>query len=162
MNKREAAAYLGISTRALERHAMLGHVSVRHEKGPTGDVAIFDEKELRQLKAQIDERRAPRPFVVRDVGEGSATSEGSAMVRASDTGLSVLAAIMEAARSASALPPVSIGEKIMLTLTDASALTSLSVGHLRDAIHSGKLKGKIIGRGYKIKRGDLDAYIKRL
>jgi excisionase family DNA binding protein len=162
MHKKEAAAYLGISTRALEYHAKQGHIGVRHEKGATGDVAIFDEKELRQLKAQIDERRAPRPSVIQDVGEGSATSESSAMIRASDTGLSVLAAIIDAARSAPALPSVSIGEKIMLTLIDASVLTSLSVGHLRDAIHSGKLKGKIIGRGYKIKRGDLDAYVKRL
>jgi excisionase family DNA binding protein len=162
MNKKEAAAYLGISTRALEYHAKQRHIGVRHEKGATGDVAIYDEDELRRLKAEIDERRAPRPFVVRDVGEGSATSESSAMVRASDTGLSVLTAIMEAARSAPALPPVSIGEKIMLTLTDASAITSLSVGHLRAAIHSGKLKGRIIGRGYRIKRSDLDAYIKRL
>jgi len=30
------------------------------------------------------------------------------------------------------------------------------------AIGEGKLKGRIIGRGFKIKRGDLDAYVKRL
>jgi excisionase family DNA binding protein len=44
----------------------------------------------------------------------------------------------------------------------AAALTSLSMNHLREAIHAGKLKGKIIGKGYKIKRSNLDAYVKKL
>ncbi len=47
-------------------------------------------------------------------------------------------------------------------LYDAATLTSLSAGHLRAAIHTGKLKGKIIGRGYKIKRDDLNTYIHKL
>ncbi len=33
---------------------------------------------------------------------------------------------------------------------------------LRDAIHSGTLKAKIIGRGYKVKRQDLDEFINNL
>jgi len=50
----------------------------------------------------------------------------------------------------------------MLTLADAAALSSLSENHLREAIKAKKLKGRIIGKGYKIKRVDLDAYIKKL
>jgi excisionase family DNA binding protein len=33
---------------------------------------------------------------------------------------------------------------------------------MRDAIRSGKMKAQILGRGYKIKRGDLDEYIANL
>jgi hypothetical protein len=33
---------------------------------------------------------------------------------------------------------------------------------LRDAIKSSKLKAKIIGRGWKVKRQDLDDFIKKL
>jgi excisionase family DNA binding protein len=33
---------------------------------------------------------------------------------------------------------------------------------MRAAIRSGKLKAQILGRGYKIKRGDLDRYIESL
>jgi hypothetical protein len=42
MNKKEAADYLGISTRALERYMSLQRISVRYEKGKTGDQAIFE------------------------------------------------------------------------------------------------------------------------
>ena len=59
-------------------------------------------------------------------------------------------------------PQADVGAKIMLTLADAAALSSLSENHLREAIKAKKLKGRIIGRGYKIKRVDLDAYIKKL
>jgi excisionase family DNA binding protein len=161
MNKKQAAEYLGISTRALERHVSLGHAGVRYVKGRTGDEAFFDETELRQLKAQIDSRKAPRASVTQDTGE--LAPESSALVRGSDSGLSMLKALIEATQEKSnERPAASVGEKIMLTLTDAAALTSLSAGHLRAAIHAGKLKGKIIGRGYKIKRDDLNAYVKKL
>jgi excisionase family DNA binding protein len=160
MNKKDAAAYLGISTRALERHVSLNHIGVTYHRGKTGDEAVFDENELEHFKLRLDQKKTPRPAISYDSGES--ITGNSAIVRASDTGLSVLAAIMEAARSTPALPSVSIGEKIMLTLADASALTSLSVSHLREALRSGRLKGKIIGRGYRVKRDDLDAYIKRL
>ncbi len=35
-------------------------------------------------------------------------------------------------------------------------------GHLRDAITDKKLKARIIGRGWKIKRDDLALYVKKL
>jgi excisionase family DNA binding protein len=57
---------------------------------------------------------------------------------------------------------LSIGEKIILTLNDAAALTSLSKGSLREAIKAGKLKARIIGKGYKIKRSDLDDFAAKL
>jgi excisionase family DNA binding protein len=57
---------------------------------------------------------------------------------------------------------LSIGEKIILTLDDAAALTSLSKHTLREKIKTGKLKARIIGRGYKIKRSDLDAFAAEL
>jgi excisionase family DNA binding protein len=47
-------------------------------------------------------------------------------------------------------------------LKDCQLLTGLSRLTLRDAIDSGKLKAKIIGRGYKIKRQNLDEFIKNL
>ncbi len=158
LNKKDAAAYLGISTRALEYHVTQGHISTRKEKGATGDVAMFDESELRRLKGQIDERRAPRVAVVREENE-SPEAEPRSLARLSDVqpsraGLENLAALITARAN--------VGDKIMLTLSDASSLTSLSSNHLREAIRAGKLKGKIIGRGYKIKRSDLDAYVRKL
>lgn len=59
-------------------------------------------------------------------------------------------------------PAVPIADKVMLTLTDAAALSSLSRGHLTAAIHAGKLKAQILGKGFKIKRSDLDSYVQKL
>jgi excisionase family DNA binding protein len=45
---------------------------------------------------------------------------------------------------------------------EAAQLSGLSRGHLREAIDAGKLKARIIGRGWRVKRDDLDAYVKKL
>jgi excisionase family DNA binding protein len=50
----------------------------------------------------------------------------------------------------------------MLTLKEASQLAGLSRDNLRGAIESKKLKGRIIGRGFKVKREDLEQYVRKL
>jgi excisionase family DNA binding protein len=57
---------------------------------------------------------------------------------------------------------VGIADKPLLKLDEAAALTGLSRDTLRKAIEDGELKGKIIGRAYRIKRADLDSYIENL
>ncbi len=57
---------------------------------------------------------------------------------------------------------VRTSEKLLLNLNDCRLLTGLSDANLRDAIKAGTLKGKIIGRGYKIKRQDLDDFVNNL
>jgi excisionase family DNA binding protein len=164
MNKKDAAAYLGISTRALEGHAQKGHVSVRYVKGKTGDVADFNEEELHKFRAQLESQRAPRPFVVSYDSPESHEAEARSLARLSDVApLAILEHLAATLRDgAAATARATIGEMIMLTLADASALTNLSKGFLVEAIHEGKLKAKKLGRGWKIKRTDLDAYIRKL
>ena len=166
MNKKEAADYLGISTRALERYVSLARIGVRYEKGKTGDQAVFDDGELRQFKAEIDKRKAPRAGVVVDTIE-SPEAEPRQLARLSD--VAPLALIERMTAALEALKPdsshalaVPIADKVMLTLPEAAALTSLSRGHLRAAIREGKLKARIIGRGWRVKRDDLNAYVKKL
>jgi excisionase family DNA binding protein len=57
MKKKEAAAYLGISTRQVENYARAGRISVRKERGKTGDVSVYDEEELRGLKNELNAKR---------------------------------------------------------------------------------------------------------
>jgi excisionase family DNA binding protein len=57
---------------------------------------------------------------------------------------------------------VRTSEKLLLNLNDCRLLTGLSDDFLRDAIKTGTLKAKIIGRGYKIKRQDLDGFVNNL
>jgi excisionase family DNA binding protein len=172
MNKRAAAEYLGISTRALEYYYTGGRseLSVRKVRGQTGEVADFDEGELRKLKAKIDAKRAPRPAVVREDSDQieSHEAESRSLARLSDVApirdlalaLKSLSEGLQTPAKANAQVPVA--DKIILTLPEASALTNLSRNHLRQAIEDKKLKARIIGRGWRVKRDDLDAYVKKL
>jgi excisionase family DNA binding protein len=57
---------------------------------------------------------------------------------------------------------VPVEAKLLLTLQEAQALTGLSRDTLRHAIDDGTLKAQVIGRGFKIKRADLDEYVAKL
>ncbi|MEM6400732.1 MAG: helix-turn-helix domain-containing protein, partial [Cyanobacteria bacterium P01_D01_bin.116] len=46
MNKKQAAEFLGVSVRALERYVQQGKLTVRYEKGKTRPTANFDQTEL--------------------------------------------------------------------------------------------------------------------
>jgi hypothetical protein len=54
---------------------------------------------------------------------------------------------------------VRVSEKLLLNINDCRWLTGLSDSLLKNAIKSGTLKAKIIGRAYKVKRQDLDDFI---
>jgi excisionase family DNA binding protein len=58
--------------------------------------------------------------------------------------------------------PVPVADKLTLSLIEASQLSGLSRKHLRQAIEDKKLKARIIGRGWRVKRDDLYAYVKKL
>lgn len=57
IKKKDAAALLGISTRQIENYARAGRLSVRKERGKTGDISVYDEGELQQLKSEMDAKR---------------------------------------------------------------------------------------------------------
>ena len=52
MKKKEAADYLGVSTRAIERYTSQGKLSVKYEKGKTRPITIYDPNELKKLKEE--------------------------------------------------------------------------------------------------------------
>jgi excisionase family DNA binding protein len=59
-------------------------------------------------------------------------------------------------------PTIAIENKPLLKLVEAQMLTGLSRDTLIEAINAGKLKARIIGRAWRIKREELDSYIKKL
>jgi excisionase family DNA binding protein len=184
MNKKEAAAYLGISTRTLEWHVKQKNIGARKVRGKTGEIADFDEGELRKLKAQIDERRAPVHAVERLSHESHETEARNmtGLARLSDVSpdqfMQMLAQAYTAGvsevmqRLPAMLPPAPNGHapatisdlahKLTLSLVEAAQLSGLSRGHLRAAITEKKLKARIIGRGFRVKREDLDLYVRKL
>ncbi len=73
-----------------------------------------------------------------------------------------LPAMLPAAPNGHTPATISVADKLTLSLVEASQLSGLSRNHLRAAIEDKKLKARIIGRGWKVKRDDLDGYVKKL
>jgi hypothetical protein len=162
MNKKEASEFLGVSIRLVEKYAATGRLGeITYIRGRTGKQAEYNQDAAEKLKAALESpdtaltTNSPdaRLFVAQLV-EAMASRE-QAHVEAIR---GLLSGSSEEPRSAS----VRVSEKLLLDLKDCRALTGLSDANLRAAIHSKKLVGQIIGRGFKIKRSDLDKFIKNL
>jgi excisionase family DNA binding protein len=157
MNKTEAAAFIGVSTRALERYAAAGKIAAHYERGKTGQVLAFDEAELQRFKAELE---APIDKPRQEPSTALAKLDGA--VNAGT--IEVLARFVEAANIGAASPDkarlaVPVEAKLLLTLAEAQAMTGLSRGVLRAAIDAGELKARIIGKAFRIKRADLQEFI---
>jgi excisionase family DNA binding protein len=170
MNKKEAAEYLGVSTRAIERYTQKGLISVKYEGGKTRPVAVYDSDELDKLKEELEttiykpaiESSSPTPTNL-------ATSDVSlsGLVEKLFIPLShQLALLTEAIKNLQTLTPappaVKIENKLLLTLREVQALTGLSREILREAIEQGQLKAQIVGKAWRVKRQDLEEYIENL
>jgi excisionase family DNA binding protein len=159
-------------------------LNVVYKRGRSGkQEAVFDPEEVAAYKRDRDkptkrepppeppENTALMPMAVIDVPttrEAPATGEDSRQ-----TQLMALVAAgaregVQAAMTAQLPPPraeVSLSDlavKPLLKLDEAARLTGLSRAILRDAIEAESLKAKLVGRAWRVKRTDLDAYIKTL
>ncbi len=157
MNKEQAANELGISVRSLQRLVQSEKISVIYKRGESGkQEAIFRREEIESYKRGRDAETV-KPAI--------ATTGDTALARSDatngDTSLArnVIEAIFNLGLQK---PAVAIADKPLLKLDEAAALTGLSRQILRQAIEDGKLKGRIIGRAYRIKRDDLDGFVKKL
>lgn len=137
MNKKEAAEILGVSTRAVERYAEKGRLSVKLQKGKRGDEAIYVQEEVERLKAELDRRRnrARQTAIVPEQNEDIQN------------------------RLISSIEIQATGSKLLLTVADCERLTGLSEDFLNEAITSGKLKAQILEGVQRIRRFDLESFI---
>jgi excisionase family DNA binding protein len=161
MNKKEAAEALGVSERAVERYTKQGRLSVHYEKGKTRPVAVYDAGEIEHLRGELQSPATVRPRV-EPQNSTALMPTNPEQALSPFVGVQFFEGLAALARDTKSQPRADVGSKIMLTLADAAALSSLSENYLREAVRAGKLKGKIIGRGYKIKRTDLDSFVKKL
>jgi excisionase family DNA binding protein len=164
MKKFDAAKFLDISEKTLERLVKNGEISSKLEKGKTRDVVVFDDDELKTFKEKRESSKHRPAFSSSDdsLAQNSLSlipTKADNLDRQNQT-LEFLDVLRNALTSQK--PVVPIADKILLTVNDCRLLTGLSEQSLRDAIHDGKLNARIIGRGYKVKRKDLDEFIKQL
>ena len=53
LTKQEAAEFLGVTVRTLERYTQEGKIGGRYEKGKTRSVLVYDESELHAFKTEL-------------------------------------------------------------------------------------------------------------
>ncbi len=157
MTKREAADFLGVTIRSIEGYAAKGKLTPAKAKGTRGDIAVYDDDELQKLKSEREQVvYVERPDAAQQTETLTTTTRTGIMRRAE---LAELFRLVESARQ----PTIGdIAAKPLLKLDEAQKLVGLSRQTLLEAIDNKKLKAKIIGRGWRIKRADLEAYVKRL
>ena len=156
VNKREVAQYLGLSTRAVERAVARGRLAVRYSKGRHGHEAVFDAGEVRRYKKEV-ELPAPKGPTVDPVRRASPVSDHqTALV----VGQAAPAGGTE--ESAGAAPAVPVAQKLTLSLAEAAALSGLSEEFLLKAIRDAQVKAFRHGREWRIKRADLDEFVRQL
>ena len=169
LNKQQAAEFLGVTVRTLERYTQEGKIGGRYEKGKTRTVLVYDSEELRAFKTDL-ETKTYKPTVDstptnpdKDGAELSRFVEGTQQLHLLE-GLNHLADVLKAIREEQEVDrlTVPIHHKLTLSLAEASALSGISRQRLRAAIKDGTLEAHHIGKGYRVKRTDLEDYVDSL
>jgi excisionase family DNA binding protein len=162
MNKKEAAEHLGVSTRLVEKYSSEGRLGeVTYIRGRTGKQAEYDRQAVEKLKAVLD---TPDTAIATRTPDARlfAAHLVEILERREQANIEAIRGLLTDGSDNPRSASVRVSEKVLLTISDCRLLTGLSDASLRNAIHSGKLKARILGRGYKIKRSDLDRYIEKL
>ncbi len=184
MNKQEAANFLEISQRSLERYTAQKRIGHTLKPGKTRPVLDYERDELERFKEEL-KAEVHRPAEVR-AGEPTdkhgtptnAASSGKELAKFGEVpgapaqALELFSTLLQMARAEAAAdvqaqhdtqrPAVDVADKLLLTLAEAQALTGLSRATLRDGIEAGDLKARQIGRAWRVKRSDLESYIAKL
>jgi excisionase family DNA binding protein len=152
MNKEEAAAFIGVSVRTLQRLTSKGGIPFHQEQGKKGKETHYDEADL------IDYQQKNKPATIMRAGSPLAMTLGTTSDATQGAAHDMLAAFRALAA------PVKLSEKFLLSLPEAAALSGVPVDKLRSAVNSGALKAiRTIGRGFgKVRRSDLENYVSKL
>jgi excisionase family DNA binding protein len=159
MNREEAAQELGISVRSLQRAVKRGALKVKYKRGVSGKhEAVFDPEQVASCKEEMEREIVPEPAPIATTGD----TEALARIDAPEARNALIQLLERANRLDNSTPAVAIENKPLLKLNEASILTGLSRQILKNAIEEKKLKAKIIGRAWRIKREDINQFLKTL
>ena len=170
LTKKEAAEYLGVSTRTLERYVKNGKLSVRYEDSSNGEIALFDSGELDQF---FDDKQTPR-IRPASTDSGLATTTSDTLSRSSSGVVGgllapfqelterLIFALSDHDQRREKITPDKLCGKLLLTLAEAQIMTGLSREILMEAIKNGQLSSQIMGKAYRIKAKDLERFIDEL
>ena len=177
LTEQQACKLLDVTPATLNMYVATHRLDVTRKRTIRGVVVSYDMAEVEALKREIqkdeehvrtryDRARASydsfEPVLVENEN-GSAKHNGrDSFVPASAPVLERLLLLLEAL-TPSEHPRVAIERKLLLTLSEAAAYSGLSEVKLNQAIRSGKLKArKDLGKGYRLKRSDVEAFVKSI
>ncbi len=164
-----AAAYLDVSKRTLQRYTTQGKIAVTYRHGKTGAEADYDRDELERFK-EVQKNVVYQPAQVAPVGREGQSQALMSIERDKLAHIERDKIALAGAAAAAAIferlhwprPTVPVESKPLLKLDEACQLTGLSRQILREAIQTKKLKAKIIGKAWRIRREDIDLFLKKL
>lgn len=159
--KTEAAKFLGMSVRTLLRHTAAGRIAARQRRGSRGAETVYADEELERFKTQLEGVTYPvRPVVTPVTDAGAALSVVGDSEAIGDRLVSALETL--AAEREDAGRHVPLADKLILTEREAAALLSYPLAQIKRDVVNGKIKHHKVGRMIRIKRADLDAYVRKL
>lgn len=153
-SKKQAAEFLGVSTRAIERAVRRGHLPAQYRPGKHGRMAWFAAEDLSRYR-NFQNVRAPLGFTsaVIDARRDPSIAIGAI------TPLASLEGQGDSSQHAHRVNPVPLYRRLMLSIADAALLSGLPRQFLLASIQSEKLKGVKIGRAVFVKRLDLETFV---
>jgi DNA-binding transcriptional MerR regulator len=152
MTKLQAAEYLGCSVRSIEAYTFKGKLNPARSKGTRGDINLYDETELDELKserAKITYLENIKPATV----EKSNPLES--ITKNEDARQFLITAIQEALTNVHAESLHELKQKTFLTLSEAEKVSGLKSKTLLRLIKSKKLRAKKIANAWRITPEDL-------
>lgn len=176
LSKKEAAAKLEISERTLQRLVSKRQIIFLYKKKyHGGKIAYFPISEVGRIK-EAWEKKEPLPIVeipsneiqLAETKENSILDKGEGL----DTGSNLSPSTEEAktiskkeTKNKKDVEPISAVEasaKLILTVQEVSVLTHIPGKELREELKKGKLRGLFRGHGWKVKRADLEDYVRSI
>jgi hypothetical protein len=151
MNKQQASKELRISVRSLQKLVQNKVLTIVYQRGNSGkQEAVFDADEVARYKT---ERDAPGTKSIKP-----SFNDKNALARSNT--LEFLELFKNSLANQKLVVPVA--DKVLLTVSDCRLLTGLSEKRIIEAIKAEKLKAQFIGKGWKIKRTELNNFIANL
>jgi excisionase family DNA binding protein len=162
MNKEDAAKFLNIGVRSLERYTTQGRVAFQKVKGKTGPVVDYEAAELERFKAELE---APPPVspvppneetALAHIRPASLAKSAASSARGRNEGRESAAFIAAQVVQASAV-------KLLLTIDEAAAYAGVGRGAIERTVKDGTLKAhRGLAQGRRIRRADLETWVENL
>lgn len=168
MNRSEVAQALGCSEKTVSRYIAAGKLVPKSRvRGGAVDIDAADVEALRQeLEEQAGQGTGQGDTALAVSRPAPTASKGLSQEEALSLLVSVATeatttAIIKATHEASGKPS-EVAFKTILTIEETHTLTRFSLGRIKAAIKDGTLKAGKIGRGWVIRRSNLDAWTENL